>query len=343
MRDFKGMKRQRGRNRKPGGGGGSGGGGGGGSGGGHNPNRAFESNGPENVKIRGAAQHVYERYQQLARDSFASGDRVLAENYLQHAEHYFRVLRTLQPQRPVSEIAARDAFASGFDIDFEDENDEIDTTSTDPQDDANANEQPQADYRGDRNGAGNGNGNGGGNDRNGEFRRDREFRGDRNGGEPRQDNRPPRQDNRPEFRNESRGEPRSAPSAEARPDAAAETRAETERRESRRERFERRRDERGRRPEGQADEAAAAAPDPLAVVEPKAAPLVSVAADEASPMLRAQDGAESQMPAFLRQAVAPAPAAEVVEKPRRTRRRRPESFEAAAEGEAPAPAAEEQA
>src|ERR1700761_1841232 len=112
MRDFKGMKRQRGRNRKPGGGGG---------GGGHNPNRAFESNGPDGVKIRGAAQHVYERYHQLARDAFASGDRVLAENYLQHAEHYFRVLRAMQPQRPVAEIIGRDQFVSGYDIDFEDE------------------------------------------------------------------------------------------------------------------------------------------------------------------------------------------------------------------------------
>ncbi|WP_255500956.1 DUF4167 domain-containing protein, partial [Caulobacter sp. 17J80-11] len=111
------MKRQRGRNRKPGGGGQGGGGS-------TNPNRAWESTGPENVKVRGNAQHVYERYHQLARDASSSGDRVLAENYLQHAEHYFRVLRTLQPQRPVSEIAARDAFASGFDIDFEDESGE---------------------------------------------------------------------------------------------------------------------------------------------------------------------------------------------------------------------------
>lgn len=112
MRDFKGMKRQRGRNR-----------GGGGQGGGkqqHNVNRAFDSNGPDGVKIRGHAQHVYEKYQQLARDASASGDRVLAENYLQHAEHYFRVLRAVQPQRPVAEIIGRETF-SGYDIDFEDE------------------------------------------------------------------------------------------------------------------------------------------------------------------------------------------------------------------------------
>src|SRR6202050_2933905 len=47
--------------------------------------------------------------------------RALAENYLQHAEHYFRLLRAMQPQRPVAEIIGRDQFASGYDIDFEDE------------------------------------------------------------------------------------------------------------------------------------------------------------------------------------------------------------------------------
>ncbi len=90
------MKRQRGRNRKPGGGGG---GGGGGQGHGNNPNRAFESNGPD-VKVRGSAQTIYEKYQQLARDAQTSGDRVLAENYLQHAEHYFRIFRAMQPAAP---------------------------------------------------------------------------------------------------------------------------------------------------------------------------------------------------------------------------------------------------
>src|SRR6478752_1672568 len=115
MRDFKGMKRQRGRNRGPGGGSGNGGKPQ------HNANRAFDSNGPEGVKVRGNAQTVFEKYQQLARDATSSGDRVLAENYLQHAEHYFRLLRALQPQRPAAEILGRDQFASGYDIDFEDE------------------------------------------------------------------------------------------------------------------------------------------------------------------------------------------------------------------------------
>src|SRR5215469_7936821 len=113
MRDFKGMKRQRSRNR-----------GGGGGKPQHNANRAFESNGPDGVKIRGAAQHVFEKYQQLARDALTAGDRVLGESYQQHAEHYFRVLRAVQPQRPASDIIGRDSFTSGIDIDFEDENGE---------------------------------------------------------------------------------------------------------------------------------------------------------------------------------------------------------------------------
>ena len=110
MRDFKGMKRQRGRNR-----------GAGGKPQQHNANRAFESNGPEGVKVRGNAQTVYEKYQQLARDATSAGDRVLAENFLQHAEHYFRLIRAMQPTRPASEIIGRDQLISGFDVDFEEE------------------------------------------------------------------------------------------------------------------------------------------------------------------------------------------------------------------------------
>ncbi|HWT52652.1 MAG TPA: DUF4167 domain-containing protein, partial [Caulobacter sp.] len=109
MRDFKGMKRQRGRNNR---------GGNGGKPQQHNANRAFDSNGPDGVKVRGAAQSVYEKYQQLARDASSSGDRVLAENYLQHAEHYFRVLRAIQPNRPVADIVGKDVYAA-YEIDFE--------------------------------------------------------------------------------------------------------------------------------------------------------------------------------------------------------------------------------
>jgi hypothetical protein len=53
--------------------------------------RNFDSNGPD-VKIRGTASHIFERYCQLARDANSSGDRVAAESFLQHAEHYYRIM-----------------------------------------------------------------------------------------------------------------------------------------------------------------------------------------------------------------------------------------------------------
>ncbi|MEP3431230.1 MAG: DUF4167 domain-containing protein [Roseibium sp.] len=58
--------------------------------------RTYESNGPD-VKIRGTAMHVAEKYQQLARDAQASGDRIMSENYNQHAEHYQRIVAAAQP------------------------------------------------------------------------------------------------------------------------------------------------------------------------------------------------------------------------------------------------------
>jgi hypothetical protein len=57
--------------------------------------RSYESSGPD-VKIRGTAQHIGEKYLQLARDAQASGDPVMAESYLQHAEHYFRLIASAQ-------------------------------------------------------------------------------------------------------------------------------------------------------------------------------------------------------------------------------------------------------
>lgn len=66
---------------------------------GHNPlTRSFESNGPD-VKIRGTPAHIAEKYMSLARDASASGDPVLAENYLQHAEHYNRIIMTYREQQ----------------------------------------------------------------------------------------------------------------------------------------------------------------------------------------------------------------------------------------------------
>jgi hypothetical protein len=58
----------------------------------------FESNGPE-VKIRGNAHQVLERYLALARDASSAGDRITAENYYQHAEHYYRLLSAQQAQQ----------------------------------------------------------------------------------------------------------------------------------------------------------------------------------------------------------------------------------------------------
>jgi Domain of unknown function (DUF4167) len=74
-------KRLRGRNRK-----------------GPNPlTRSYESNGPD-VKIRGTALHIAEKYSQLARDAQSSSDRVMEQRYLQHAEHFYRIVAAAQAQ-----------------------------------------------------------------------------------------------------------------------------------------------------------------------------------------------------------------------------------------------------
>ena len=59
--------------------------------------RSYESNGPD-VKIRGTAAHIAEKYGALARDALASGDTVTAENYFQHAAHYNRIIMAVQAQ-----------------------------------------------------------------------------------------------------------------------------------------------------------------------------------------------------------------------------------------------------
>src|ERR1700691_3679470 len=85
MRNGQNNKRMRGRNRK---------------GGGHHQNplsRMYESNG-QDVKIRGTASHIAEKYLQLARDAQSSGDTIASENYYQHAEHYFRLIAAAQEQ-----------------------------------------------------------------------------------------------------------------------------------------------------------------------------------------------------------------------------------------------------
>lgn len=76
------MKRSRGRGRRQG----------------NSSNRNYESNGPD-LKVRGNAQSIYEKYQSLAHDALSSGELITAENYLQHAEHYYRIVQANQPVR----------------------------------------------------------------------------------------------------------------------------------------------------------------------------------------------------------------------------------------------------
>jgi hypothetical protein len=330
MRDFKGMKRQRGRNR----------GGGGGNGGGkpqHNVNRAFESNGPDNVKIRGNAQHVFEKYQQLARDATAAGDRVLGENYLQHAEHYFRVLRAVQPNRPASEILGRDALASGFDIDFEDESgaqaaaDEATTDGGEGQAEGEGGEQraERQDRERDREWR----------DRRDERPRDdrqrddrREFRDDR----PRDDRRDDRpRDERPRDERPRDERPRDDRPRDDRPrDRDDRPRDDRPREDRPREERQGRRD-RDRFRDRDRNYDRDRPRDPLAVVEPESAPLVAEVED--GPRLRSQDGSVSHAPAFLQarpETPRPEAAAEEGEVRKPRRRRAPRSFEGG-EGEAP--------
>jgi hypothetical protein len=94
--------------------------------------RTYDSSGPD-VKIRGTAQHIAEKYSALARDAQSSGDRVMAENYLQHAEHYYRIIAAAQaqmqdrlPREERSDNADRSDFndREGYDRD----QDEIDST-----------------------------------------------------------------------------------------------------------------------------------------------------------------------------------------------------------------------
>lgn len=79
--------------------------------------RNYESNGPD-VKVRGNASHVAEKYLQLARDAQSSGDSVMAENYLQHAEHYFRIVAAAQQQ-----MQPRDQLGQSPNTDDDDDDD----------------------------------------------------------------------------------------------------------------------------------------------------------------------------------------------------------------------------
>jgi hypothetical protein len=115
MRNGQNNKRMRGRNRK---------------GGGYHQNplsRMYESNG-QDVKIRGSASHIAEKYLQLARDAQSSGDTIASENYYQHAEHYFRLIAAAQEQfrqsQPYSQQQPGDMRSNSPDDSFDDGDDE---------------------------------------------------------------------------------------------------------------------------------------------------------------------------------------------------------------------------
>ncbi|UFN50124.1 DUF4167 domain-containing protein [Roseomonas sp. OT10] len=59
-----------------------------------NRNHVFDSSGPD-MRMRGTAQQLFEKYLQLGRDATSAGDRVMAESYFQYAEHYFRILNAM--------------------------------------------------------------------------------------------------------------------------------------------------------------------------------------------------------------------------------------------------------
>lgn len=88
--------------------------------------RSYESNGPD-VKIRGSAQQIADKYATLARDAQSSGDRVMAENYLQHAEHYNRLIAAALAQSGQTQVRDLrdddDEGQDGEDIEINDDND----------------------------------------------------------------------------------------------------------------------------------------------------------------------------------------------------------------------------
>lgn len=116
MRQSNQKSRSRGRGRKP-----------------QNPmSRNFESNGPD-VKIRGNASHIAEKYASLARDALSNGDTVSAENYLQHAEHYNRIVAAAQQQSEARAAEMNEKRRSDQDLDDLDNDDqpEIENASGD--------------------------------------------------------------------------------------------------------------------------------------------------------------------------------------------------------------------
>ena len=86
--------------------------------------RTYESNGPD-VKVRGTAQHIAEKYLQLARDAQSSGDPVMAESYLQHAEHYYRLIAAAMAAQQAQMGMPPGQPRPSSENEFEDEDDDV--------------------------------------------------------------------------------------------------------------------------------------------------------------------------------------------------------------------------
>lgn len=86
--------------------------------------RSYESNGPD-VKVRGTAQHIAEKYLQLARDAQSSGDPVMAESYLQHAEHYYRLIAAAQAAQQAQIGQQMGQPRPPAEVDFDDEEEDV--------------------------------------------------------------------------------------------------------------------------------------------------------------------------------------------------------------------------
>ncbi|MDD4616302.1 MAG: DUF4167 domain-containing protein [Alphaproteobacteria bacterium] len=71
--------------------------------------QSFDSNCGD-LRVRGNAWQVHEKYQALARDATSSGDRILAENYSQHAEHYFRIIEAIEEATAAEQRIHGDTF-----------------------------------------------------------------------------------------------------------------------------------------------------------------------------------------------------------------------------------------
>ncbi|MBR0704614.1 DUF4167 domain-containing protein [Bradyrhizobium diazoefficiens] len=93
--------------------------------------RVYESNGPD-IKIRGTASHIAEKYLQLARDARSSGDPVAAENYYQHAEHYFRLIAAAQEQFRQNQQPRGDEPVSSHSDDGEDDGENFSNFGQEP-------------------------------------------------------------------------------------------------------------------------------------------------------------------------------------------------------------------